>query len=225
MAVQAIELQIKARPELGSRANKRLRDGGQVPGVIYGHKEAVVPVTLPKRELTNHLEKGAHVFSLKLDGKAEQVLIKDIQWDHLGSEIIHVDFTRVSLDEKVKVTVPIELKGTPKGEADGGVLHQVMAQLEVECRVLEIPDAIRHNVSEMALNDVLHVRDLKLPADVRAIPGADLIVATVKEIQEEVAATEAAEAGTAEPEIIGRKAGEEGEAAEGAAAAGEKEKK
>jgi hypothetical protein len=130
----------------------------------------------------------------------------------------------VDLNEKVEVTVPLELKGTPKGEADGGVLHQVMAQIEVECRVLEIPDAIRHNVSEMALNDILHVRDLKFPTDVRAIPSADLIVATVKEIQEEVAAPEAAEAGAAEPEIIGRKAGEEGEAAEGAAA-GEKEKK
>lgn len=222
MAVQAVELEIKQRSELGSRANKRLRDAGQVPGVIYGHKEAVVPVTLSRRDLSHHVSKGAHVFTLKLDGKAEQVLIKDIQWDHLGSQIIHVDFTRVSLDEKVTVTVPIELKGTPKGEADGGVLHQVLAELEVECRVLEIPDAIRHNVSEMALDEVLHVRDLKLPPDVKATQDADLIVATVREVQEAAPAEVAEAATTGEPEIIGRKVAEGEEAAEGGKAEGEK---
>ncbi len=103
--------------------------------------------------------------------------------------------------------MPIELKGTPKGEADGGVLQQIVSELEVECLVTEIPDAIRHNVSELALNDVLHIRDLKLPPGVRAIPDGDVIVATIKEIAETEAAP--AEGETAEPEVIGRKAGEE----------------
>ena len=162
------------------------------------------------------LNHGAHLFDLSLDGKSEKVLVKEVQYDHLGMEVIHVDFARVSLDEKVKVTVPVELKGTPKGEADGGVLQQIISELEVECLVTEIPEAIRHNVNEMALNDVVHIKDLKLPAGVKALQDEDLIVATVKEIVE-VAAV-AAEEGAAEPEVIGRKPAEGEEGAEGEAA-------
>ncbi len=212
MAAKTISVDAKNRPELGSRANQRLRDKGLLPGVIYGHKEAVVPVTLQRREVVSHLSRGAHVFELQLDGKSETVLVKEVQYDHLGSEVLHVDFARVSADERVEVTVPLELKGTPKGEADGGVLQQVISELEVECLVLEIPEAIRHNVSEMKLNDVLHIKDLVLPAGVKVMQDEDLIVASVREIVEEAAA-EGAE-GTAEPELIGRKPteGEEGAA-------------
>jgi len=223
MATQSIQITAKNRSELGSRANKRLRDSGMIPGVIYGHKEAVVPVTLPRKEVSNHLSRGAHIFDLSLDGKNEKVLVKEVQYDHLGIDVIHVDFARVSLDEKVEVTVPLELKGTPKGEADGGVLQQILSQLEVECLVTDIPEIIRHNVTEMKLNDVLHIKDLQLPQGVRVLQDEDLIVATVKEIVEE-AATEPAAEGAAEPEVIGRKAEEE-PAAEGEGAKPEKAEK
>lgn len=217
MATQSIQIAAEPRPALGSRANKRLRDTGKVPGVVYGHKEAVVPVTLPKKELTNHLNKGAHVFDLSLDGKAQKVLVKEVQYDHLGIEVIHVDFARVSLDEKVEVTVPLELKGTPKGEDDGGVLQQIMAELEVECLVTDIPSVIVHNVTEMKLDDVLHIKDLKLPPGVRALQDEDQVVAQLKAVEEEAVAPAAAEEGAAEPEVIGKKpedgaAGEEGKA-------------
>ena len=187
-----------------------------MPGVVYGHKEAVVPVTLPKKELAHHLEHGAHLFSLALDGKAESVLVKEVQYDHLGLELIHVDFARVSLDERVEVTVPLELKGTPKGEDEGGVLQQIVAEIEIECLVTDIPDMIVHNVSEMAIDDVVHIKDLKLPAGAKALQDEDLIVAMVKVIEEETAP--AAEGDAAEPEVIGKKpeegaeGGAEGEA-------------
>ncbi|MGA2230676.1 MAG: 50S ribosomal protein L25 [Tepidisphaeraceae bacterium] len=223
MAVQSAQVQVKKRGELGSRANKKLRDAGFLPGVVYGHKEEVVPVTLPRKEVVNHLNKGAHVFDLHMEGKSEKVLVKEVQYDHLGTNVIHVDFARVSLDEKVKVSVALELKGVPKGEADGGVLQQIVSTLEVECLVTEIPDIIRHNVAEMGLNSVLHLKEIALPAGVKALQDGELIVATVKEIIE-VVETTAAEGETAEPEVIGRKAepeaGEEGAAGkEGAAKA------
>jgi large subunit ribosomal protein L25 len=220
MAKQSIQLKAEPRSALGSRANKRLRDSGFVPAVVYGHKEAVVPVTLPKKEISTHLAKGAHVFDLTLSGKSEKVLVKDVQFDHLGIEVLHVDFARVSLDERVEVTVPLELKGTPKGEADGGVLQQIVAELEIECVVTDIPDVITHNVSEMAIDDVVHIKDLKLPAGAKAMQDPDLIVAMVKVIEEDAGAP-AAEGETAEPEVIGRKP-EEGEAAEGEAKAEKK---
>src|SRR3954462_11257048 len=98
---QTAQVTAKARPELGSRANKRLRDAGMLPGVIYGHKEAVVPVTLPRKEVGNHLTHGTHLFDLGLDRKSETVLVKEVQYAHLGLEVLQVDFARVSLDEEV----------------------------------------------------------------------------------------------------------------------------
>jgi large subunit ribosomal protein L25 len=216
---QTAQLNAKVRGELGSRRNKRLRDAGFVPGVIYGHKEDVVPVTLPKIELVRHLNHGAHLFALALDGKNENVLVKDVQYDHLGIEVLHVDFARVDLNERVEVTIPLVLKGEPKGEAEGGVLQQIVADLQIECLVTQIPTDVKHNVSDMALNTVLHIKDLQLPPGVRALQDEDLIVATVREIVEETPAE--VEAGAAEPEVIG-KAPEEGEAAAAPAEGGEK---
>jgi large subunit ribosomal protein L25 len=212
----SVSVTAKPRPELGSRANKRLRDQGLIPGVIYGHKEAVVPVTLPKKELAGHLSHGAHLFAVSLEGKSENVLVKEVQYDHLGIEILHVDFARVNLDEKVEVTVPLELKGTPAGEAEGGVLQQIVSELEIECLVTEIPNTIVQNVTEMKLDDVLHIKDIKLPPGVRALQDEDLVVAQVKTIEEEAPAA-GAEGETAEPEIIGRKPEDEAAAAEGEA--------
>src|SRR4051812_6943805 len=225
MATQAAQVTAKARNELGSRANKRLRDSGMLPGVIYGHKEAIIPITLPRKEVVNHISHGAHLFDLAIDGKSEKVLIKEVQYDHLGIEVIHVDFARVSLDEKVEVTVPLELKGTPKGEEEGAVLQQLVSELEIECLVTDIPDKIVHNVTEMAKDSVLHIKELKLPAGVRVLQDEDLVVATVKEIQEEAPVDEAAAEGGAEPEVIGRKKEEGEEGAEGAAPAAGGEKK
>lgn len=207
MAVKTVELKATPRTGIGSRAAKRLRDTGRVPGVLYGHKQAVVPLDVDRHDLALHLSKGAHVFDLVLDGTSEKVLVKDVQYDHLGDEIIHIDLTRVSLDERVEVTVPVELKGTPKGEQDGGQLMQIIAEVEIECLVLDIPEVIRHNVSEMGLDSVLHVRELTLPPGVKVLRDPEAIVAQVKEVKEEAAAP-AAE-GTAEPEVIGRKAAEE----------------
>src|SRR5580704_417679 len=106
MAVQSAQVSARPRKELGTRANRRLREAGMLPGVIYGHKEAIVPVTLTKKEVVDHLNHGAHLFYLSLDGKSEKVLVKEVQYDYLGADVIHVDFARVSLDEKVKVTIP-----------------------------------------------------------------------------------------------------------------------
>lgn len=218
-------LDAKNRTALGSRANKRLRDSGLIPGVVYGHKQDVLPISMPKKELVNYLEHGAHVFSLSLDGRSETCLVKEVQYDHLGLEVLHVDFARVDLNERVEVTVPLELRGTPKGVSEeNGVLTQLITDLEVECLVTEIPELIRHNVAEMKLDEILHVRDIALPSGVKALQDADLIVATVKLVVEEAPAAEAVETGAAEPEVIGKKKeeGAEGEAAPAAAPAAKK---
>jgi large subunit ribosomal protein L25 len=218
MAIHVEKISATNRSELGSRANKRLRDGGKLPGVIYGHKQDVLPVSFDRKQLSDLIAKGAHIFEVDLGGKSETALIKEAQYDHLGIELLHIDLARVRLDEKVKVQVPLELKGTPKGVADGGVLQQIVMRLDVECRVLDIPEFIRHSVAEMELDSVLHLKDIKLPEGVHSLQDAELILATVREVLEVVEAPVVAE-GAPEPEVIGGKKPEEGEAAEGEAAA------
>jgi len=117
--------------------------------------------------------------------------------------------------------VPLELKGTPKGAAEGAVLQQIIAALEVECLVTEIPEVIRHNVADLEKDAVLHIKELTIPANVKVLQDGELIVATVREILE-VVATAPVEGATAEPEVIGRKPTDEeaAEGAEGAAAGG-----
>ena len=227
MAINTIKVKAQSRTELGSRAMKRIRDKGLVPGVIYGHKQAVLPITLDKKEVSTHINRGAHLFDLDVAGKSETVLVKEAQYDHLGIQLLHVDFSRVSLDEKVKVKVPLELKGTPKGEADGGKLQQIIAELDIECVVISIPEVIRHNVSEMEMDSVLHIKDLAFPEGVKALQDPELIVAMVREVKEEVVAPVAAEAAAAptEPEVIGQKEREEKAAAEAAAAPAKAEAK
>lgn len=210
MATKIEKVPVHKRDELGSRANKRLRDRGELPGVIYGHKEAVVPIKMNRKQVVTHLNKGVHLFELSLDGRPENVLIKDVQYDALGIDVLHVDFTRVDLNERVTLTLALELKGEPKGEKEGAVLQQVMNELEVECLVTEIPERIVQDVSHMEKDSVLHVSDLKLPPGVKVLNDAEQIVAQVREIREEVAAPVAAEEGAAEPEVIGRKKEEEG---------------
>jgi large subunit ribosomal protein L25 len=221
MATQTAVLVASKRSDLGSRASKRLRDTGHLPGVIYGHKEAVVPITLNRKEVATHIGHGAHLFELTIDGSKENVLIKEVQYDHLGIDLVHVDFARVDLNERVRLTVSLQLKGEPKGEKDGGVLQQIINELEIECLVTEIPDLITQDVSDMALDAVMHVSDLKLPPGVKVMQDSELIVCQVREIKEQAATGVAGEEGAAEPEIIGKKKEDEAEAAAGA----EKEKK
>lgn len=222
MAVNTTKIKAQTRSELGSRAMKCLRDKGLVPAVIYGHKQAVVPVTLDKKSLSTELNNGHYLFELDIDGKPETVLVKEAQYDHLGIQLIHVDFSRVSLDEKVKVSVPLELKGTPKGEAEGAKLQQVIAELDIECRVLEIPEIIRHNVTEMEKDSVLRIKEIQLPVGVRCLQDAEIIVAMVREVKEEAVAAVVAEVAAVEPEVIGAKEREEKAATEGAAKTPEK---
>ena len=197
-----ISLKAESRTTLGTRGNRRLRETGIVPAVIYGHHQDVVPVQLNKKELSAHLAHGTHVFTLDLSGKTESVLVKDVQYDTFGQEVLHVDFARVDLNERVEVSVAIELKGDPIGEKDGGVLQQILNELEIEVVVTEIPDVITVDVSGLKKDDEIRVSDLKLAAGIKILTDEEQLVCKVEEV-EEAAAEEPAE-GAAEPEVIGK---------------------
>jgi len=213
--MEITQLPAEKRESLGTKVSRRLRKEGKMPAIIYGHGQAPESVAVPVRDLRTVLEDGAHLVELKIDGAAQQCLIKDVQFDHLGILPVHADFTRVDLNERVKVRVPLEFRGTPIGVNEGGLLDHDMVDIEIECLVTEIPDSIRVNVANLKLGQSLHVKELELPGSVKAISPAEQIVASVRAKAAEVEVTAPTEEGAAQPEIIGRKEKvEEGEAEE-----------
>ena len=207
---ETVSLVAQPRADYGTRASRRLRKQGLVPGVIYGHKEATVSLAVSGDELTKAIRQGSRIVDLKLGEKAETALVKDVQWDPLGHDILHIDFARVSADERVELAVALALRGTAPGVTAGGVLMQPLHQLTVECLATAIPDSIRVNIGTLQIGDVLHVRDLKLPEGVVAKDEPDAVVVQVTAPQaEEEAAAGPGE--VAEPEVITKGKGEEGE--------------
>lgn len=207
MASNVIPLTAQPREATGTRATRRLRQTGQLPAIVYGHKQEAVNVSVAAKPFNEALNKGAHVFELSVGSSKENALVKDVQYDHLGTNIIHVDFARVDLNEKVTVTVGIELKGDAPGEKEGGVLQQVLNEIELECVVTEIPSSIVFNVSGVKLDDSVHVSDLVLPQGVTALTDGEQIVAVCHAIKEEVVEPAVA-ADEVEPEVIKKEKGE-----------------
>ena len=154
------------------------------------------------------VRQGTHVVDLRLDGGLEKALIRDLQWDHLGKDLLHIDFERVSADERIEVPVRIELKGIAPGVTGGGILDQPLHTLTVECLAISIPDSIRVNINELQLGGAIHVKDLTLPEGIKVLADPDAIVVhiTAPAVEPEAVVAPAA---TAEPELIGRPKAEE----------------
>ena len=202
----------------GKHANDRLRRQGLVPAVVYGHGLPPEYVAVSRHDTELALAHMQHVIRMKINGGEEQYLIKDVQYDHLQQAPIHLDLMRVDPNERVQVKVPLELRGTPKGAQRGGTLVHVTPELEVECLLLRIPESIRARVDHLDLNDMLHVREIEVPSDVRVLNNPDDVIAVVHPPRGTTTAELEAEAPAegAEPKVIGRgpKEEEKGEGGE-----------
>src|SRR3954465_13975666 len=158
----AVKIQVEARdPQknkgTGSRVARRLRAQGRIPAVIYGHKQAVVPISLSRESVWEMIKKSTHLAELSLGDTTEIALVRDVQWDHLGKEILHLDFSRVSAEESIQTEVRLDVRGTAPGVAEGGVLEQSVHTLTITCKANAIPDALRVDVSQLHLNGSIHV--------------------------------------------------------------------
>jgi large subunit ribosomal protein L25 len=202
----ALKLTTEPRAGKGSRDASRLRKAGRVPAVVYGHKEETLAITVSRDELAAALRHHARTVDLDLRGKAETVLIQEVQHDHLGSGLVHVDFRRVSKDERIRATVEIELRGTAPGATGGGVLDQPLHKIHVECPAISIPESIRVRIDGLLIGQAIHVKELELPAGVKALDDPDLVVVQVKQQQAALPEpTTLVPEGTAEPEVITKK--------------------
>jgi large subunit ribosomal protein L25 len=222
---EELVLKAQTRQERGKKRSAKLRKDGKIPAIIYGHKQEPQAVAINEHDFTEIIHHGKRLLDVEIDGKAEKLLIKDVQYDYLGRRIIHTDLIRVDLSEKVKVQVPLVFKGAPAGAAEGGVLEEHLAQLEVECTVTEIPEKIDVSVKAMKIDDSIYARDIVLPAGVKLVTGPEVLVIAchVPLVIEPVAAEAVATAEPTSPEVITERKPKEGE--EEAGAAPEKEKK
>ncbi len=218
-------LQAQPREKLGSRYCQRVRKQGNLPAIVYGHGAAPSPILLNHKEAVSHFVKGEKVFRLDFPGKGnkdemQMVLLKDLQYDYLGTNVVHADFARVDLNERVRSRVPIHLVGEAKGlKQAGAILMHPTNEIEVECAVKDLPDFIEVNINELDVGHAITSAEVPLPvADMRLITDKHAIVALIVILVEEVTGeATAAAAGAAEPEVLTAKKPAEGDAAKPAA--------
>ncbi len=218
---KTLSLEAQPREQTGSKAAAAVRKQGRIPAVVYGHQQQPVAVSLDAHDFVEGLHHGARLMDLTLAGKNEKAIIKDLQYDHLGRDVIHADLMRVDITEVIKVVVPVELKGVPKGAQEGGVLTAHTSRLEVQCLAINIPESIVVPVKDLDVGQSIHAGQVQLPEGVTLASPAETLIVSCALVQE-VKTTEQVEAEVpAAPEVITEKKPEEGaEAAEP-----EKEKK
>jgi len=198
------QLQVKIKKDTGSLNARKNRESGLIPAIMYGHKQESMMFLLNEKEFATALNTEAKMVNLKWDGSEEIALIKDVQFDTFGRKILHVDFVRIALTEKVTTHVPVVLYGTSQGVKEGGILDHALKEVEIECLPTEIPKNIRINISELAIGNTVHISDLELPANAKVLGNPDAIVVSVHFTTEEKETPE--EEISSEPEIIsGRK--------------------
>lgn len=210
-------LEATTRDTFGKNEARRTRRGGQVPAVVYGASTSegaskdATPIAVEPKALLKilHSESGANtLISLKLAGAAEaKVLVKDYQIDPITHAVLHADFYRVAMDRTIQVTIPVVVKGEPRGvKQQGGILEFVRREVEIECLPGDIPEHIEVDVTELMLHQGLRVRDVATNPKWQSLTDADaMLVHVIQPKAEEVVATPeavAAPTGTAEPEVI-----------------------
>ncbi len=211
---KSLTLKVQVREQTGSKPATRVRSEAKIPAVVYGHKEEPVAVSLDRHDFTEAVHHGHRLLDVQIKSKKEKVIIKDLQYDYLGKEIIHADLMRVSATERVKVDVPVELKGIAKGTHEGGIVEEHLDHLEIECKVTEIPDRVIVRVTDLAVGDNIHASDIELPDGVKLITDPDALVAACHVVAAAKSAEEAEEELPAAPEVIGEAEPQEVEAEE-----------
>jgi len=233
MATASAEKQVEAKPRQGGGKNdaRRLRRSGMVPAVVYGAGQQAQAITVDPKEMLRilHSDTGHNsIFDLTLDGSSAKVMIVDWQYEPIKGALMHVDLKRIAMDKVLRVRVPVLLKGEAPGvKVQGGILEQILREVEIECLPADIPSHVDAEVGHLMFGHVLRVSELPHGGKLKFITDENQPVAHVIAVKEHVeaapAAAEGAEAAAApaEPEVI-KKGKQE---AEGEAAAGEKAEK
>lgn len=171
-------LEVKKRDAVGTTASNKLRQLGFVPANLYGHGEANVNLAVRADALNTIIHHGTKLLSLTGD-IADTALLREVQWDAFGMEVLHVDLTRVSRTESVEVTLPVELHGEAPGSSEGGQLSFVTHELTIRCPASDIPEHIRVNIGGLHLGQAIHANEVQLPAGAEMVTQASTVVVQV----------------------------------------------
>ena len=208
---KSVTLQAELRNRAGSKAAAAVRKQGRIPAIVYGHKQEPIPISVDAHDFVEGLHHGRRLMDVTISGKTEKMVVKDLQYDYLGRDIIHADLVRVDVTEMITVTVPVELKGTAQGTHEGGIIEEHTDHLEIECLAIKIPESVVVSVKELGVGESVHAGDIKLPDGINLVSPPETIVATCRVL----AATKTTEEIEAEapqaPEVIREKKVEEGE--------------
>jgi len=200
------------RERTGSRYSRRLRESGSLPAVVYGHQKEPISIAVDAHSTMLHLQNGDKLFELELEGAKQHVLLKDLGYDYLGNNIIHIDFARVSLDERVDTKAHLAFVGDAVGlKESGAIMMHPINDIELNVLITNLPDHIDVDVSEMQVGDVLHASDVKLPIESMVLltdPDAIIAQIVLKAEQVDEAEAEEVSAEGASPEVIGEKPAE-----------------
>jgi len=208
---EVVEAQPRTAESRGKNEARRVRAAGSIPAVVYGAKKDPVSITLNPKHITRilHSDSGHNtIFDLQINGAKEKVMIVDWQYEPMKDRLLHIDLKRIDMSKPIRVSVPVSLLGVPEGvKTQGGILDQVVREVEIECLPTDIPSHIDANVEHMVFGDVLRVSDLPHGGKIKFLTAEDQTIAHVTAVKEEVAATpaegEAAAApASAEPEVI-----------------------
>jgi large subunit ribosomal protein L25 len=231
--MEEIKLDVQVRAELGKSGSQKVRLANGIPGIIYGGKLKPTTITIDRKafERIMRIHHGQsiifHITVMEKETKAQDffAVVKEMQHDPVGDQVIHVDFARISLKEKIEVKVPVMALGEPLGvKKGGGSLEHLLWEIKVICLPTQIPQHIDVDVSHLEINQSIFVKDLILPEGVVAHHDPEMIVLTVAPPMKEEMAKPAEEAGPQEPEVTKEKKEkkEEAPAAEAAASAPKK---
>lgn len=206
------KLEVQPREDRRSNAMKRLRKSGYVPCILYGLKQEPRSLKMHKDTLNAFLREGIRMAELKMEDQVQSALLKAVQYDYLGENVLHADFFRVDLAETLKIRIPIKFSGMAKGQAAGGMVEQKVSQLEVECLPGNIPEEISISLQDLDVGQSVHLKELSLPEGVKCMLDPETVLVTVslaveeEEEEEEKKEVEESEGvDGVEPEVIQRK--------------------
>jgi large subunit ribosomal protein L25 len=206
---ETMTIEVQPRNETGKNANRRARAAGKIPAVVYGGGKESVAIAVDRKTLVD-LMKGHSgenpIFLLKLGDKERHAMIRHTDVDPLSRHVIHIDFQRVLMDQKIRVAVPVELTGTAVGvKVEGGMLDFITREVHIECLPGEIPKHLEVDVTELHIGQHVAVKDIKLPEGVTLLDEPDKVLASLGHGRAEEAVAAGA---AAEPEVLKKAKGE-----------------
>ena len=201
-------LNCEKRDFTGTLRNRRLRNSGKVPAVLYGRGDCL-NLSLEGRDVSNVVRHGSRIVELKGDAN-ESALIKEVQWDAFGVDVLHIDLTRIDADEAVELTIAVELVGEAPGVKKNGMVKHLLHSVDVKIPATNVPEKLQVKINDLDLDDAIKASEIPLPEGAVLLTDPDATIAQCIAMaeQEDTTADEAGDE-AAEPEVIGRKAEDE----------------